>query len=83
MRYLKSWTFDIGLGLLLAAMLAPFVHSETHVVSRPGALITASYTDYDLRFPLALALAGLAIIGRAVARLRPKTQTDPPPNQAQ
>ncbi len=55
MRYLRSWLFDLGLMLIVAAPAAAyFISSRTYVVSQPGDLIRASYIDLDLRLPIGL-----------------------------
>jgi len=71
MRYLRSWLFDIGLVLIIAApTVAYFVSSSrSYVVSQPGALIRASYIDYDLKLPIGLAVSGLIIVAVAIRRI--------------
>jgi FtsH-binding integral membrane protein len=69
MRYLRSWLFDIGLVLIIAApAVAYFVpsRSRTYVVSQPGALIRASYINYDLSLPIGLAVSGLIVVAIAI-----------------
>ena len=57
MRYLRSWLFDSGFVLIIAAPAAAayFRSSRTYEISEPEALIHASYID----------------IGRALAAGRP------------
>jgi hypothetical protein len=70
MRYLRSWVFDIGLVLIIAAPAAAyFVSSRTYVVSQPGDLIRVSYIDYDLRLPIGLAASGLIVVAVAMRRI--------------
>jgi hypothetical protein len=72
MRYLRSWLFDIGVVLIIAApAVAYFVssRSRTYVVSQPGALIRASYIDFDLRLPIGLAVSGLITVAVAIRRI--------------
>ena len=71
MRYLRSWLFDLGLMLIVAAPAAAyFISSRTYVVSQPGDLIRASYIDLDLRLPIGLAVSGLIVVVIAMRRTR-------------
>jgi hypothetical protein len=72
MRYLRSWLFDIGLVLIIAAPAVGYFvssRSRTYVVSQPGASIRASYIDYDLRLPIGLAVSGLIVVAVAIRRI--------------
>ena len=72
MRYFKSLLFDAGLVLILAGITSFSTKGETHIASStPQDWFQASYTDYDMRFPLGLTVAGLAVASIAV--LRPKS----------
>jgi len=72
MRYLRSWLFDIGLVLIIAAAAAAayFRSSRTYEISQPEALIRASYIDIDMRLPIGLAVSGLIVVAAAIWRIR-------------
>jgi uncharacterized membrane protein (UPF0182 family) len=70
MRYLRSWLFDLGLMLIVAAPAATyFISSRTYVSSQPGDLIRASYIDLDFRLPIGLAVSGLIVVVIAMRRI--------------
>ena len=73
MRYLRSWLFDIGLVLIIAAPAAAYFVSsrtyETYEISQPGALIRESYVDIDMRLPIGLAISGLIVVVVAIRRI--------------
>ena len=72
MRYLRSWLFDIGLALIIAAPAAAYFLSlrRTYELSAPYALIRASYVDIDMRLPVGLVVSGLILIGVADSAYR-------------
>jgi len=72
MRYLRSWLFDIGLVLIIAAPAAAayFRSSQTYEISQPEALIRASHIDIDMRLPISLAVSGLIVVAAAIWRIR-------------
>ena len=76
MRYFKSWIFDVGLALVLAAVAATYlVQPQRHDVPAVGSDIgfRESYTDYDLRLPAGLAFSGLTVIVIATTRLKSRS----------
>jgi hypothetical protein len=72
MRYLRSWLFDIGLVLIIAApaSAAYFSSSRSYEISEPEAMIRASYIDIDMRLPIGPAVSGLSAVTAAIWRIR-------------
>lgn len=72
MRYLRSWLFDVGLMLIIAAPAAAYFvssRSREYVVSGAAVWTRASYTDLDLRLPIGLAVSGLLVVAIAIRQV--------------